>query len=109
VDKPCLRGIDCLAYTPFLHSLERRMERIVIDAGRTRLRAGVRHEAAARAFEVRMRSAPGVGGTFQIQVFIQPSSPETRCESFLVVMAAVGAEMGWACFWLTCSGKSSAA
>jgi hypothetical protein len=85
------------------------MERIVIDAGRTRLRAGVRHEAAARAFEVRMRSAPGVGGTFQIQVFIQPSSPETRCESFLVVMAAVGAEMGWACFWLTCSGKSSAA
>ena len=41
-----------------------------------------------------MRSAPRVGGTFRIQVFIQPSSPETRCESFLVVMAAVVAEWG---------------
>jgi hypothetical protein len=52
------------------------MERIVIDAGRRRLGAGVRHEAAARASNVRMRSAPGVGGTFWFQIFIQASSPE---------------------------------
>src|SRR5262249_12681554 len=87
---------------------ERRMERIVIDAGRRRLGAGVRHEAAARASKVRMRSAPGVGGTFRIQIFIQPSSPEIWCELFLVREVA-GAEWGGLFLGYLLSEKTPAA
>ena len=58
-DKLRLRAADCLGYTRFLHSLERRMERIVIDAGRRRLRAGVQHEAAARASRCACALPPG--------------------------------------------------
>src|SRR5262245_31276871 len=36
---------------------------------------------------------PRVGGTFRIQIFIQPSSPEIWCELFLVREVA-GAEWG---------------
>ena len=63
-DKLRLRVIYYTSYTCFLHSLERRMERIVIDAGRTRLRAGVRHEAAARASRCACALPPGLGGLF---------------------------------------------
>ena len=73
------------------------MERIVIDAGRRRLGAGVRHEAAARAS--RCASLCPRGGTFRIQIFIQPSSPEIGVNYFWSGRLLV--RNGVACFWAT--------
>ena len=41
----------------------------------------------------RVRAPPG-GRARENRKFVQAPSPETRCESFLVVMAVVGAEWG---------------
>src|SRR5262245_41144978 len=61
-DKPCLPGNDWLPYTRFLHSLDRRMDCIIIDAGRRRWgqACGMRR----RRQPVRAARYPPVGGAF---------------------------------------------
>jgi len=46
------------------------------------------------SLEVRMRSAPGVGGTFQFQIFIQTPSPEIRSETISGSEEGPGGEVG---------------
>src|SRR5262249_348991 len=56
-DKPCLRGADCLAYEPLLHS-----QGVVLEPINT---AGKAARAACYSGE-----DPPVGGTFQFQTFM---------------------------------------
>ena len=84
-----------------MHSLEeeeeeekRRIECIVIamqDGGAWGQACGMRRRPEPRGAHA---LAPGGRGTFRIQIIVLPFSPETRGESFLVVMAVFGAEWG---------------
>ena len=92
--------------TPFLHSLGRNAAWNASRSmqGRTRLRA-VRHEAAARASRCACALPPGVGGTFRIQIFIQPSSPEICSEIIPGGEEGCRRGNGVACFWATSLDK----